>query len=397
MKNIFYTIILSFNIFSAHAQLVNCRPKVCLIDYNYHDDRNSNYDMATIKSLRPDILIDNTPGGYWGQQNGGVGCLPAQYTPLGIQVFSYITGGYEGTKYNDNRDILNLNLARIDAIASDGATGVFLDEVSSFPDADHKAYLNAIYNRCQSKGLKLIFNPGVNNFDSWLMSYCDYLMSDEHYNGSRTPSFSEQAFASRILVVAQDITSASSATTITQGAHTNGFGFSYVCQAYTSLPTWINDYFNQITQFPPSPPSLSGNTNITAGQSTTLTATGCNGTVKWYNSATGSELLSSANAITVSPTSNQSYYAECKNSYCESETRSEITVNVISSCADNPVLPDYYEGQFAQIKAKNTIVAYNTIGSGADVLFQAGKSVTLTHGFRADSGSVFKVQIQECN
>lgn len=225
-----------------HAQVVQCRPKTCMVNYFYHNDAVANANMTAVINFKPDILIDNTAHGYWGQNNGFTGCIPSYYTPYGIEVYSYIAGGYEGTLYNSNIDNLTVNLTRIEGIASDGATGVFLDEVSNFPNDTKKAYLQAIYDKCESLGLKLIFNPGTSSFDSWLMSRCNYLMSDEQYNGTREPSSSEMAYADRMLVIRHSINSADDAATITWGAFANGFGFSYVCTEYTNLPTWLNDY-----------------------------------------------------------------------------------------------------------------------------------------------------------
>lgn len=246
MKRIYLSAFLILVCLFANAQ---CRPKICLIDYNYHDDSSPNADMTAIKAALPDILIDNSPGGYWGG-----GCLPPQYTALGIEVYSYITSGYEGTAYGTSEDDLTSNLARVDAIALDGATGVFLDEVSNYPNAASKSYITSIYNQCQTNGLKLILNCGLSNFDSWLMGKGDFLMSDEVYDGTRSPTVSESPYANRLLVVAQGITSAANAATISQGAQSNGFGYSYACLSYTSLPSWLGNYMALITQTPPASP-----------------------------------------------------------------------------------------------------------------------------------------------
>jgi photosystem II stability/assembly factor-like uncharacterized protein len=218
------------------------RPNICLIDYGYHDDSAPNADLTAIKAARPEILIDNTPGGYWGS-----GTLPKEYTPLGIQVFSYITGGYEGTKYLSAEDNLTSNIARVGSIAADAATGVFLDEVSSILNDAGKTYISAIFDECRAKGLKLILNTGWSVFDPWLMTHCDFLMSDEQYAGARIPTDSELPYASRLLVVAYNINNATDAAQITQTAHIRGFGYSYACKAYTSLPTWLGDYITALT------------------------------------------------------------------------------------------------------------------------------------------------------
>jgi uncharacterized repeat protein (TIGR01451 family)/gliding motility-associated-like protein len=78
----------------------------------------------------------------------------------------------------------------------------------------------------------------------------------------------------------------------------------------------------------PATPVISSNLNsICLGQSATLTATGCNGTVEWSNSQT--EI-----SIVVSPTNNTSYTATCKVSTCVSPES-----NVISIIVSNPTTP----------------------------------------------------------
>jgi len=308
MKRTCLLLIFSLTTIYAHTQINLCRPGICLIDYNYHDDSSPNADMAAIKAALPDILIDNTPGGYWGG-----GCLPAEYTPLGIQVFSYITGGYEGTKYGTSEDALSANIARVDQIAIDGATGVFLDEVSSHPNSSGKAYITAIYNECLLKGLKLIVNPGVSDFDSWLMSHCDYLMSNEEYNGTRAPTVSESPFADRILVVSQGINSASAAASVSEGAQTNGFGFSYACHEYVSLPSWLSNYMVLITHAPPSA-AITINNNMLQSSSSSGN--------QWYNDA---GIITGATSQSYLPNASSHYYVIVHNSYgCSSDTSNII-------------------------------------------------------------------------
>src|ERR1700733_14374312 len=84
MKAVYLLLVLTLFCFKTNAQLVPCRPKICLIDYNYHNDSSPNADKTSIQSAKPDILIDNTHGGFWVG-----GCLPSQYIPLGMKVFSY--------------------------------------------------------------------------------------------------------------------------------------------------------------------------------------------------------------------------------------------------------------------------------------------------------------------
>jgi len=73
---------------------------------------------------------------------------------------------------------------------------------------------------------------------------------------------------------------------------------------------------------PPAAPSLSASpTSINAGQSSTLSASGCGGTVAWSTGQTG-------NSITVSPAQTTTYTATCSESGCVSGNGNvTITVN----------------------------------------------------------------------
>ncbi|MBA4850567.1 3-coathanger stack domain-containing protein [Emticicia sp. BO119] len=74
-------------------------------------------------------------------------------------------------------------------------------------------------------------------------------------------------------------------------------------------------------------PAVTG-TTICTGNSTTLTATGCSGTYKWYSSETGTTILASTAAY-ATPVLNTTtaYYTSCTENNCES-SRTLVTVNV---------------------------------------------------------------------
>jgi hypothetical protein len=78
----------------------------------------------------------------------------------------------------------------------------------------------------------------------------------------------------------------------------------------------------------PSAPTIS-NTTIISGQTATLTASGCSGTVNWYNVASGGSSLGTGNSF-ITPTLNTTtiYYASCTINNCVSNTRGSGTVTV---------------------------------------------------------------------
>ncbi len=194
----------------------------------YYGPHSATID-ADIASLRPEILIDNTPAGLW---RGN--CNSAWFQARGTKVFSYIDGSYS------SRD-LYANLAYIDAIAAEGTYGVFLDQAR--PSVD--SYLQAIYARCQQRGVKLMINPGMPNIDANLYSYADYVMTDEHYQG-RAPSAAEAGHLSQTVVIGFTAgVSAQQAAAWSNAAWANGFRYTWEEQLeYTVLParSWLDAY-----------------------------------------------------------------------------------------------------------------------------------------------------------
>jgi hypothetical protein len=90
----------------------------------------------------------------------------------------------------------------------------------------------------------------------------------------------------------------------------------------------------------PAAPTVSS-TTINSGQTATLTATGCSGTVTWYANATGGTGLSTGASFTTPPlTTTTTYYASCMVSSCESVTRGSGTVTVNSACTP-PAAPNF--------------------------------------------------------
>jgi hypothetical protein len=91
----------------------------------------------------------------------------------------------------------------------------------------------------------------------------------------------------------------------------------------TSIPLIINS--NQV----PSAPSIN-NLSINNGETAQIMATGCTGTINWYNVASGGNSLFTGNPFTTPIlNSNTNYYADCSNSSCTSITRKSVLVTVI--------------------------------------------------------------------
>ncbi|MEZ4905118.1 MAG: sialate O-acetylesterase [Spirosomataceae bacterium] len=151
---------------------------------------------------------------------------------------------------------------------------------------------------------------------------------------------------------------------------------------------YLKDVFGNILVTPsitvptmlPSPPSLSVSASpVIPGQSVTLFAQGCMGTVSWSVGQVG-------NSIVQNPTQTSTYSASCSIGGCVS-IQSSIQV---STCTTNPnITTTYNSGTMLNIKASNAITASNVINAGANVVYDAKNSVTLQPGFVANRNSTF--------
>lgn len=314
-KTITLLLLLCMKALFTNAQLVTCRPRIAMIYYWYHNDTASNTAMSTIINFKPDILIDNTPGGLW---HGW--CLPLKYKLYGTKVYSYITGGYEGHTRGGDTSQLAANLLRIDAIAADSAEGVFLDEVSNNPDSTRKAYISAIYNRCKANGLKLIINTGVPSFDTSLMRICDYILTDEHYSSMRKPTLEESLFGNRVIVVSTGITSATDAANNSLRARDYGFGYSYSCYEYINFPSWLATYNTYISNMITATPHIYRDSKIIVS--------GAPVGNQWYNSH---GILAGETNDTLVPTVTDDYYSIVTLDNCVSDSSNVVTFTVPSS------------------------------------------------------------------
>jgi large repetitive protein len=140
-----------------------------------------------------------------------------------------------------------------------------------------------------------------------------------------------------------------------------------------------------------SPASTVGpNTNVS------LTANGCgSNAIKWEDNST-------ANPRIVAPATTSTYSYKCVNGICESGEIGSTTVTfipcpstitLVNTTNDINTGPKTYQAS-ASI---GTLTASNKItGSGTNVTYNAGKSITLNNGFLADNSTIFKAEIGGC-
>lgn len=144
----------------------------------------------------------------------------------------------------------------------------------------------------------------------------------------------------------------------------------------------------------PNPPVIfPANGFINYGQSTSLAASGCSGTVKWSNGQTGA-------SINISPKQSVRISATCTESNQTSAISSIAVVYVgltVSPCYENIDVNIPLSNVGYRYEASNRITGTNLVNSNASVQFKAQKFVELNAGFEAKSGSVFKAFTGKCN
>lgn len=137
---------------------------------------------------------------------------------------------------------------------------------------------------------------------------------------------------------------------------------------------------------PAAPTASASGTAICNGQSVTLTATGCAGTVTWSNGLSGS-------SISVGTTG--TYSAKCTVNDCISPSSNVLTITSgVSGAPDNLTLTGTAT---AGVRTANkTITSTQTVPNGVNTTYNAGNNIILNPPFNATTGSIFKVEIKGC-
>ncbi|KPM46686.1 3-coathanger stack domain-containing protein [Jiulongibacter sediminis] len=146
---------------------------------------------------------------------------------------------------------------------------------------------------------------------------------------------------------------------------------------------------------PPPPTNVSASTKeICAGNSIQLSGNCPVGVPTWYNDPTGGLELGTGSSLTVSPTSNTSYYLGCvANLY----NRDRVGVGEIFVTTPFPTLNLTSDLSFNALQIANTtLTATNKINDPARVKYKAGNSLTFNPGFEAKGGSIFEAEIGGC-
>ncbi len=129
---------------------------------------------------------------------------------------------------------------------------------------------------------------------------------------------------------------------------------------------------------------------ICPGQSISMTATGCTGTLSWSG---GPTVLTGA-TVSMTPTVTTAYLVNCS-------TGGSANFQIVVASSNLTVANNVSTGK-ERFKAVNTLTSNKKVGSetftpGANVIYEAGNAIILEPGFTAEKWSVFKAEIKTCN
>ncbi|TAH14001.1 MAG: LamG domain-containing protein [Runella slithyformis] len=145
----------------------------------------------------------------------------------------------------------------------------------------------------------------------------------------------------------------------------------------------------------PAAPTVNSPT-IASGQTATLTASGCTGTITWFAAATGGSVVYSGNPFTTPALStNTTYYAACTANGCISATRGAgtVTVNAVTSPCP-PTITHSGTVNTGVYTASQSISSTSNVPTNTS--YFAGQSILLSPGFSAGPNENFIARIQGC-
>jgi uncharacterized repeat protein (TIGR01451 family)/gliding motility-associated-like protein len=159
--------------------------------------------------------------------------------------------------------------------------------------------------------------------------------------------------------------------------------YTAICKQGTCESVVSNTASVTVSDF--AKPSIAANkTTICLGESVTLTATGCNGTVKWSDGQTGA-------SVTVKPTANTNYTATCESSSCKSDLSNAVAIRVntninapIIVCGDEEICTGQ-EVLFIALGCTNGTVKWSDGQTGANITVKP--SLTTTYSATCSSGT----------
>ncbi|MCX6819596.1 MAG: hypothetical protein NT129_06400 [Candidatus Aenigmarchaeota archaeon] len=227
-----------------------------------YGNHNPTYD-SRILTIKPKYVIDNPPHGLYGEMENPKYTATwllqnvSGYQAAGIKVIGYITGGYEGKGGDDGyaakwyslatNKMLITNMATIDHV-----DGVFIDEVTDYPNTASKNYLKNLSDLAHSYGLIVWMNTGVDQFDEWYFTsgVADLMQSSEAWK-KQSLSTVQKNWGSRISVTGFKSTyNAQTAYNYTIDAWCKGIAYAYINNVeYTGISPWFEEYAQMLRNY----------------------------------------------------------------------------------------------------------------------------------------------------
>jgi len=149
-------------------------------------------------------------------------------------------------------------------------------------------------------------------------------------------------------------------------------------------------------EVPPSPSVSASPSRINPGQTSTLSATGCAGTVTWYNAANGVS-LGTGNNLVVSPQTLTTYMAYCNGNNCSSGGANVEVFVITNPCPSTKVLSGIISTSTPITeKAQVSITSSQSLQSNANVTYQS-PVIIFNPGTEIHRGAVFKTIQRGCD
>lgn len=169
----------------------------------------------------------------------------------------------------------------------------------------------------------------------------------------------------------------------------------YIKTWITGRVAYLDGYFQAWVDGCAAPTLNSTSNLITNGEQIIITASGCNGIVKWHNNPTDPLFIAKGlSLLTPSLYGTNTFYASCNIGTCISSTRSSITIH--PDCSENNLV--YSSGHLqppAIYKTQQKITSAATLTG--NTTYNSNKSILLLPGFKVPLNNVFIAEIKNCN
>ncbi len=172
---------------------------------------------------------------------------------------------------------------------------------------------------------------------------------------------------------------------------TNSITYYATCTVNGTTSGNSNEATVTVYQIPSAP--VISTVIINSGQTATLTANGCTGTVTWFGANTGGNAIYTGNPFTTPTiTSNSIYYADCTTNGCTNATRGSGTITITNPCP--PTITHSNSANSGVYTASQSV--NSTVNVPTNTSYFAGQSILLSPGFSAGPNENFIAKIQGC-